>query len=114
MIAAISPVISPRKNGTNSKRSRRWRSSTRASAAAEKSSGPQGTGPPVPAVEGGELARVPGLAQPGRAQVVVRPDLAEDLAQVAPEVGERGAPPEPVAVVDRVHDEPGPEDQGVG
>src|SRR5215218_4040609 len=63
-------------------------------------------GPPVPAVEGPEVARVPGLAQPGCAEVPVGADLGADRAQVAPEVDERGAPPEPVAVVDRVDHEP--------
>src|SRR3954463_10451054 len=62
--------------------------------------------PAVPAVEGREVARVPGLAQPGRAEVPVGAGLGADRAQVAPEVDERGAPPEPVAVVDRVDHEP--------
>ena len=42
------------------------------------------------------------LAQPGRAEVPVGADLAADGPQVVPQVGERGAPPEPVAVVDAV------------
>src|SRR5215217_5228076 len=52
-------------------------------------------GPPVPAMEGREVARVPGRA-----------DLGADRAQVVAEVDERRAPPEPVAVVDAVDDEP--------
>src|SRR6478672_10179272 len=62
-------------------------------------------GPLVPAVEGREVARVPLLPETGRAQVPVRPHLGGDVAQVVPEVDERRAAPEPVAVVDPVHDE---------
>src|SRR4051812_4163224 len=47
-------------------------------------------GPPVPAVEGREVACVPGLVQAGRAEVPVGADLGVDLAQVVPEVDERG------------------------
>src|SRR3954453_5505203 len=54
-----------------------------------------GVAPLVPAVEGREIARVPGLAQPWGAQVPVGADLAHDIAQVVPEVDEGGAPPEP-------------------
>src|SRR4051812_13089038 len=59
-------------------------------------------GPPVPAMEGREVVRVPRVAQPGGAEVPVRADVAHDVAQVVPEVDGRGAPPEPVAVVDAV------------
>ena len=62
--------------------------------------------PPVPAVEARPVARVPGLAEPRRAQVPVRADLARRRTQVAPEVVDRRATPEPVAVVDAVDDEP--------
>src|SRR4051794_19561040 len=61
----------------------------------------------VPAVEVGEVAGLPGLPQPGGGEVPVRADLAGDLAQVLPELVERRTPPEPVAVVDLVHDQPG-------
>src|SRR3954447_22527623 len=60
----------------------------------------------VPAVEGREVPGVPRLAQPRRAQVPVRADLARGGAQVVPEVGDRGPAPEPVAVVDAVDDQP--------
>src|SRR5262245_37222634 len=60
----------------------------------------------VPSVEVREVAGVPGPAEPGGAQVPVGADLARDGAQVVPEVDDRGAPPEPVAVVDAVDDEP--------
>src|SRR5688572_3260386 len=63
-------------------------------------------GPPVPAMEGRPVARVPGLAETGGAEVPVGADLGADRAQVVPEVIDRGAPPEPVAVVDAVDDEP--------
>src|SRR3954447_17515276 len=63
-------------------------------------------GPPVPAMEGRQVARVPGLAEAARAEVPVGTDRARNVAQVAPEVHERGRSPEPVAVVDRVDDEP--------
>src|SRR5215208_6794400 len=43
-------------------------------------------GPPVPAMEGREVARVPGLAEPGGAEIPVRADVARDVAQVVPEV----------------------------
>src|SRR5215211_2680375 len=57
-------------------------------------------GPPVPAMEGRPVARVPGIAQSGGAEVPVGADLGGDRPQVVPEVRERGASPEPVAVVD--------------
>src|SRR5262249_40211802 len=53
-----------------------------------------------------QVARVPCLAESGRAQVPVRTDLPRHLAQVASEVFDRRAAPEPVAVVDDVDDEP--------
>src|SRR5215218_7459912 len=64
------------------------------------------SGSPVPAVEGRPVARVPGLAEAGRAEVPVGADLGADRAQVVPEVIDRGSPPEPVAVVEAVDDEP--------
>src|SRR5215213_279055 len=70
-------------------------------------------GTPVPAVEGRDVARVPSLAQSRRAQVPVRADLPGDGAQVVPDVDERRASPEPVAVVDGVDDEPGLEHERV-
>src|SRR6185437_16326837 len=60
-------------------------------------------GAPVPAVELREVARVPGFAEPRGAQVPVRADLAGGGAQVAPQVVERRAAPEPVAVIDAVN-----------
>ena len=54
----------------------------------------------VPAVERREVARFPFLAKTRGTQVPVRPDLAAHLAQIAPEVVDGGAAPEPVAVVD--------------
>jgi hypothetical protein len=42
--------------------------------------------PPVPAVEGREVARIPGLTELGGAEVPVRADLARDGPQVVPEV----------------------------
>src|SRR5580658_3921860 len=62
-------------------------------------------GPPVPAVEVREVARVPGFAQPGGAQIPVRADLAGGGAQVTPQLVERRTAPEPVAVVDAVNDQ---------
>src|SRR3954454_11370856 len=70
-------------------------------------------GPLVPAVEGRPVARVPGVAQPGGAEVPVGTDLARRRPQIVPQVDYRGAPPEPVAVVDAVDDEPGLEHQRV-
>ena len=61
--------------------------------------------PPIPAVEGREIAGVPGLAESGRAQVPVGPALTHDRPQILAEVLDRGAAPEPVAVVDAVDDE---------
>ena len=61
--------------------------------------------PLVPPVEGREVARVPGLAESRGAQVPVGADLARHGAQVVPEVDDRRAAPEPVAVVDAVDHE---------
>src|SRR5215218_8492286 len=66
--------------------------------------GPAHCGASGPAMEVREGARVPRVAQPGRAEVPVRPDLARDGPQIVPEVGDRRASPEPVAVVDAVDD----------
>src|ERR1700704_6277465 len=52
----------------------------------------------VEAVERRAVARLPSLAHPRGAEVPVGADLAADGAQVVPQVDERGAPPEPVAV----------------
>src|SRR5829696_5208859 len=62
-------------------------------------------GPPVPSVEARVVARGPGFAEPRRAQIPVRADLARRRAQVTPQVVDRRASPEPVAVVDAVHDQ---------
>src|SRR5580692_9595569 len=59
----------------------------------------------VPAVEGGEVACLPGLAQARGAEVPVRAGFAHRHLEVAPQVVERGAAPEPVAVVDAVDDQ---------
>src|SRR5215831_10178736 len=56
----------------------------------------------VPPVEGRELARVPGFAESGRAQIPVGADLTRHGAQVVPEIDGGRAAPEPVAVVDAV------------
>src|SRR6266508_6603269 len=63
------------------------------------------TGPPVPSVKGRVVTRGPGLAEPRRAQIPVRADLAGRRAQVTPEVVDRRATPEPVTVVDAVNDQ---------
>src|SRR5262245_10571599 len=60
----------------------------------------------VPSVETRQVTRVPGLAESGSAQVPIRADLSRHGAQVASEVLDRRAAPEPVAVVDAVDDEP--------
>src|SRR5689334_14707195 len=52
--------------------------------------------PAVPAVERIKVARVPGLAQTGGAQVPVGTDLLRDRAKVVPEVDDRRPAPEPV------------------
>src|SRR5215217_8717629 len=70
-------------------------------------------GPPVPAMEGRPVARVPGIAQSGGAEVPVGADLGGDRPQVVPEVRERGTSPEPIAVVDLVDDESRLEHEGV-
>jgi hypothetical protein len=70
--------------------------------------------PLVPAVEGRHVARVPSLAQPRRPEVPVGAGIAHDSSQVVPEVDGRGAPPEPVGVVDAVADEPRLEHERVG
>src|SRR5215217_1073863 len=70
-------------------------------------------GPPVPAVERRHVTRVPGLPEAGGAEVEVGADLAADGPQVMPEVDHRRTPPEPVAVVDAVDDQPGLEHQRV-
>src|SRR4051812_11058005 len=67
----------------------------------------------VPSVEGRAVARVPTLAQSWRAQVPVGPNLAGHHPQIAPEIGDGRAPPEPVPVVDAVNHETRPEDQRV-
>src|SRR5215212_6494565 len=41
-------------------------------------------GPPVPAMEGRPVARVPGLAEPGGAEFPVRADVRGDRPQVVP------------------------------
>ena len=45
-----------------------------------------------PSREGRVVARVPGVAQPGRAEIPVGTDLARHGAQVMPEIDDRGAP----------------------
>src|SRR5664279_1813514 len=62
-------------------------------------------GAPVPSVEGRAVARGPGLAESRCAQIPVRADLAGRRAQITPEVLDRRATPEPVAVVDAVYDQ---------
>ena len=56
----------------------------------------------VPAVEVRVVARIPRLAQPRRCSGPSRGGSRSTRAQVAPEVVERRASPEPVAVVDAV------------
>src|SRR4051794_35164018 len=50
-----------------------------------------------PAMEAPEVAGLPRVAQPGRAEVPVRPDLTRDGPQIVPEVDDRRASPKPVA-----------------
>src|SRR3954454_14166526 len=57
---------------------------------------------PVPSVEWRVVARIPGFAQPGLAEVPVGAYLSRHDSQVVPEIHEGGAPPEPVAVVEAV------------
>src|SRR3954454_12976015 len=57
-------------------------------------------------MEARDVARVPGVAQLGGAEVPVGADLARDGLQVVTEVDPGGTDPEPVAVVDAVDDEP--------
>src|SRR5581483_4359862 len=61
----------------------------------------------VPTVEGREVARIPSLAQARGCQVPVGADLARHVTEVVPEVHERRASPEPVAVVNLVDHQPG-------
>jgi len=61
----------------------------------------------IPAVEVRKVARVPGLAEPGRAQVPIWSDLTRCVPQVVPEVVQRRSPPVPVAVVQAVNDQAG-------
>src|SRR5215207_4153487 len=68
----------------------------------------------VPAVERRVVARFPRVTQLGRSEVPVGMDLAEDLAQIAPQVIEGRPPPKPVAVVDAVDHEPGLQYERVG
>src|SRR5215471_19811011 len=56
-------------------------------------------------MEGRVVPGVPGLPQPGRAEVPVRADLARCRAQVTPKVVERRTAPEPIAVVDAMDDQ---------
>src|SRR5215211_502444 len=63
-------------------------------------------GPLAPAVKGRVVAGIPALAEAGSAQIPVGADLARHGTQVVPEVDERRTTPKPVAVVDRVDDEP--------
>src|ERR1700722_21039962 len=69
--------------------------------------------PPVPAVKLRVVVRIPGLVKPRRAQIPVRADLGRGGTQVTPQLVERRAPPEPVAVIDTVNDQPGLEHQRV-
>src|SRR6478736_6582636 len=70
-------------------------------------------GPPLPAVERGDVARVPRLAQPRGAEIPVGTDLARGGAEVAPEVVDGRAAPEPVPVVDAVDHEARLQHEGV-
>src|SRR6266516_2749491 len=67
----------------------------------------------VPAMEARTIPRVPGLAQARGAEVPVGANLTGNGAQVAPEVNDRWAPPEPVAVVDAVDDQAGLQNERV-
>src|SRR3954447_20883560 len=70
-------------------------------------------GAPVPSVELRPITSVPCLAETRSAQIPVRADLARCRTQVTPQVVDRRATPEPVAVVDAVDDEPRLEHQRV-
>src|SRR5271154_4305441 len=61
--------------------------------------------PLVPSMEGRQVARVPSLAESRSLQVPVGADLARHGPQVVPEVDDRRAAPEPIAVIDAVDDE---------
>ena len=69
--------------------------------------------PTVPPMETRPVAGVPGFPQSRPAQIPVRTDLPGGRAQVPPELVDAGAAPEPVAVVDAVHDETGLEHERV-
>src|SRR4029453_16673978 len=61
--------------------------------------------PPVPAVERGAVAGIPGLAKSRCAEIPIWPNLARDGPQVLAEFLNRGPAPEPIPVVDAVDDE---------
>src|ERR1700733_3057863 len=67
----------------------------------------------VPSMECRQVARVPSLAESRSLQIPVGADLARHGPQVAPEVDDRGAPPEPIAVIDAMDDESGLEHECV-
>src|SRR5579864_569593 len=56
-------------------------------------------------MKGREVAGVPSLAESGGPQIPIGAYFARHRPQVVPKVGGRGAPPEPIAVVDTVNDE---------
>src|SRR5580658_8303742 len=64
-------------------------------------------GPLVPTVETREVTRIPSFAQAGGTQIPIWTDFPRRSAQVAPQIGDRRASPEPVAVVYAVDDETG-------
>src|SRR5919107_3973720 len=59
------------------------------------------------AEEPGAISGIPGLAEPRGSDVPVRANLPGRLAEVTPEVLDRGSAPIPVPVVDAVDHEPG-------
>src|SRR5580698_8291392 len=67
----------------------------------------------IPPVECRQVSRFPRVTESWGAQVPVGADLLCDSAEVVPEIGDGGTPPEPVAVVDAVNDEARLENQRV-
>jgi len=67
----------------------------------------------APPVEMRVVARIPGLTESRSAQIPVGAALARHGSQVVPEVYDRWAAPEPVAVVDTVNQETGLEHERV-
>src|SRR3954469_25124054 len=61
--------------------------------------------PLTPPVETGKVTRLPSCPGLRRTQIPVGSDLASHGAQVVPKIDDRGATPEPIAVIDAVDHE---------